>query len=51
MTSINKASINVNQGTVVGQEKSLPNGQSYFAFKGIPYAVPPTGELRFKASQ
>lgn len=40
--------VQVKQGIIVGQQKPLPNGNSYQSFQGIPYAVPPIGELRFK---
>lgn len=48
MTSSKNISINVKQGTVIGKQNQLLNGQPYYAFKGIPYAVPPLGDLRFK---
>ncbi|KAM7342241.1 cricklet [Cochliomyia hominivorax] len=38
-----------NQGVIVGQQKLLPNGNLYESFQGIPYAVSPVGELRFKS--
>ncbi|XP_065369326.1 acetylcholinesterase-like [Calliphora vicina] len=41
--------VQTNQGIIVGQQKSLPNGNFYQSFQGIPYAVPPLGELRFKS--
>ncbi|TMW44054.1 hypothetical protein DOY81_010861 [Sarcophaga bullata] len=41
--------VQVKQGVIVGQQKPLPNGNSYQSFQGIPYAVPPIGELRFKS--
>ncbi|KAL9916958.1 cricklet [Glossina fuscipes fuscipes] len=41
--------VQVKQGIVVGEERNLPNGNSYYSFQGIPYAIPPTGELRFKS--
>lgn len=40
--------VQVSQGVVVGQQKTLPNGNIYHSFQGIPYAVPPLGNLRFK---
>lgn len=42
--------ITVNQGMVCGIEEKLPNGGSFYSFKGIPYAKPPIGELRFEVS-
>ncbi|XP_001602765.2 venom carboxylesterase-6 [Nasonia vitripennis] len=34
-------------GPVVGSYKTSQNGRKYAAYEGIPYAVPPEGELRF----
>ncbi|KAK0074243.1 hypothetical protein PV325_008599 [Microctonus aethiopoides] len=43
--------VKIEQGQLRGvAEKSL-NGKSYFAFRGIPYAKPPLGNLRFKDSE
>lgn len=42
-----KVQLDVSQGRIVGVENALPNGKPFFAFKGIPYAQPPIGELRF----
>ncbi|XP_055921512.1 juvenile hormone esterase isoform X2 [Eupeodes corollae] len=41
--------VKIKQGTVVGGEALLTNGAKYYYFKGIPYAVPPLGKLRFQA--
>ncbi|XP_055858595.1 juvenile hormone esterase-like [Episyrphus balteatus] len=41
--------VTLKQGRVVGGTDTLPNGNSYYFFKGIPYAEPPIGKLRFKA--
>ncbi|KAL1401614.1 hypothetical protein pipiens_006469 [Culex pipiens pipiens] len=35
-------------GRIQGRTNQLPNGKEYYSFKGIPYAKPPVGELRFK---
>ncbi|KAJ0180166.1 hypothetical protein K1T71_004757 [Dendrolimus kikuchii] len=40
--------VTVNQGKLRGEVKKLINGTSYYSFKGIPYAQPPVGELRFR---
>lgn len=40
--------VTVTQGQLKGAVKSLYDGSKYFSFKGIPYAEPPVGELRFK---
>ncbi|KAJ0180162.1 hypothetical protein K1T71_004753 [Dendrolimus kikuchii] len=40
--------VTVNQGKLRGGVKKLLNGTPYYSFKGIPYALPPIGELRFR---
>lgn len=45
-----RPTIAVSQGVVRGIEEKLPNGGSFYSFKGIPYAEPPIGELRFEVS-
>lgn len=45
--------INTSLGYVQGLQitSAAANNFSYFSFKGIPYALPPVGDLRFKAPQ
>lgn len=40
--------VQVRQGQLRGITTTLPNGKPYHYFKGIPYAKPPVGDLRFK---
>lgn len=40
--------VNVKQGRIRGLKGSLRNGAPFYAFKGIPYAHPPIGQLRFR---
>lgn len=40
--------VRVRQGQLRGVTSTLPNGSTYHYFKGIPYAKPPVGELRFR---
>lgn len=40
--------VSVKQGKVRGVTSTLPNGGQFHYFKGIPYAEPPVGKLRFK---
>lgn len=42
-----RPAINISQGIVCGVEEKLPNRGSFYSFKGIPYAEPPIGPLRF----
>lgn len=42
--------VEVGQGTLVGKYGSTRGGREYAAFMGIPYALPPIGDLRFKVS-
>jgi len=47
--SIEKLKVQVNEGKLIGVVVDGYNVR-YFAFRGIPYAKPPVGELRFKVS-
>ncbi|KAL5286878.1 CES5A.2 family protein [Megaselia abdita] len=49
MSSHSNPKVAVKQGTVVGSQGVLPGGGDFYSFKGIPYAVPPLGNLRFEA--
>lgn len=41
--------VNTKSGPVEGvKEKTFLANQTYLSFKGIPYAKPPIGELRFR---
>ncbi|XP_045769192.1 acetylcholinesterase-like isoform X3 [Maniola jurtina] len=43
--------VQVNEGVLEGDVDLNPYGSPFFSFKGIPYAEPPVGDLRFKAPQ
>ncbi|CAB3246754.1 unnamed protein product [Arctia plantaginis] len=43
--------VKINEGLLEGEEVTNEYGGKYYSFKGIPYARPPLGDLRFKAPQ
>ncbi|XP_055537565.1 acetylcholinesterase-like [Wyeomyia smithii] len=45
---IERPIVQLPQGKVQGVTTKLPNGARYHFFKGIPYAQPPVGKLRFR---
>ena len=46
-----KVKLKINQGTIKGCREKLPNGRNFYRFSGIPYAISPKGQLRFKAPE
>ncbi|XP_063535527.1 juvenile hormone esterase-like [Cydia strobilella] len=42
--------VDINEGKIRGYEKKI-NNKVYYGFKGIPYAKPPIGELRFRVPE
>lgn len=46
-----KVKLKVNQGVLNGCLETLPNGNKFMRFSGVPYAKKPLGELKFKAPQ
>jgi carboxylesterase type B len=43
--------VDVAEGTLRGKQTTSVAGFQYYSFKGIPYAKPPVGLLRFKVSR
>ncbi|XP_047986256.1 esterase FE4-like isoform X2 [Leguminivora glycinivorella] len=41
--------VTVKQGKLQGGTDTLYDGSTYYSFRGIPYAQPPLGQLRFRA--
>uniref|UniRef100_A0A224Y5Z4 Putative esterase and lipase n=1 Tax=Panstrongylus lignarius TaxID=156445 RepID=A0A224Y5Z4_9HEMI len=50
-TKCNELTVNTSCGMLLGREFKSRNGQIVAAFNGIPYAIPPIGELRFQDPQ
>lgn len=42
--------VHVNEGKLKGNVATTVKDVQYYSFKGIPYAKPPVGELRFAVS-
>ncbi|CAB3252262.1 unnamed protein product [Arctia plantaginis] len=43
--------VHVTEGILEGEEVQNEYGGTFYSFKGVPYAQPPVGDLRFKAPQ
>lgn len=43
--------VSVSEGLLEGELVENEYGETFYSFKGIPYAQPPVGDLRFKAPQ
>lgn len=44
------ACVRISEGNIEGDVIENPFGGTYYSFKGIPYAAPPVGDLRFKVN-
>ena len=45
---VNSPIVKIKQGSLRGSVNQNIDGGEYISFKGVPYAEPPLGELRFK---
>lgn len=43
--------VKISDGILEGEQITHEIGGTYYSFKGIPYAAPPVGDLRFKVSK
>lgn len=42
--------VQTQKGPIQGKISSTPQGRQFYSFQGIPFAKPPTGDLRFRVS-
>ena len=42
--------VSLENGSVLGITEQSHDGRNYFAFKGVPFAKPPVGDLRLEVS-
>lgn len=49
--AISNPIVNIKNGTLEGSLMKSRKGREFAAFRGIPYALPPLGELRFEVSR
>lgn len=42
--------VTISDGDLIGQSEITAKNTSYYSFKGIPFAEPPVGDLRFTVS-
>lgn len=45
---MNEPIVKISAGHLLGTTKKSIEGYTYHAFKGVPYAKPPIGKLRFE---
>ena len=46
-TGAQTVDVDIDLGTIRGQEITLDDGKVVVSFKGVPFAKPPIGDLRF----
>nr|CAD7447327.1 unnamed protein product [Timema bartmani] len=51
LVSGKEVNVETSQGELLGATSTTADGTHYFTFRGVPYAKPPVGPLRFKSPQ
>ena len=48
LTDEDRLTVIIEQGTVKGLKNLTPKGKTFYTYHGIPFAMPPIGDLRLK---
>lgn len=51
LPDLKHAKLSTKYGEVIGLMEKSRGGREYYSFRGIPFAKPPVGDLRFKVTK